>query len=358
MRERRAESGEVGGDGEMHNVFSGSADAVVQADTVHGGVHIHPPRGRSTDATRTTALSLYAKAADQLGSTRAPVRLAGMHTLQQVAQADPGQRQAVTDLLCAYLRTPYSPPERFDEQIVADFLIARRRRSRGKPPAANNQRAIAAYRDQMGEYEVRLAAQRLLANRLRPGDPADPASTPWTGIDLDLTGATLVDFSLERCTVRSATFEAAVFLGHSDFTRAVFAGEADFRFARFADSGTIARFQGARFARAADFTAATFRASAAFAKARFDGPARFSSCAFNQADFMLAAFAHTADFRDTRFGHANFSFVTFGFPDFYGATFPRLHTSFLLAHPVPPEAQRFASPEALRSLWDQADEPA
>jgi len=343
----------VGEDGGVRNEFCGTADAVVQAGIVRGSVHIHPQRDHCAEATRTTAFKLYAKAADQLGSAKAPVRLAGVHTLEEVALADPGQRQAVVDLLCAYLRMPYRPPERFDDQIVAGFLIAQRRRSRGKPPATGGARAMATYRDQMGEYEVRLAAQRLLADRLRPGDPGSPASTPWMGIDLDLTGATLVDFSLERCMVRAATFEAAVFLGHSNFTQAVFTGEADFRFARFADPDTIAYFQGARFARAAYFTAATFPASAAFAKARFDGPADFPSCVFNLADFTFAAFACTADFRDVRFGHANFSFTTFGFPDFHGATFPRLHTNFLFAHPVPPEAQRFASPEALRSLWDE-----
>jgi hypothetical protein len=266
----------VGRDGKPRNDFSGAADAVVQARSVRGGVHIHPPRNRTADACAARTIKLFAKTADQFGSDKARIRLAGVHALERIAQANPDQRQAVVNLLCSYLRMPYQPPAPFDDQTVGGFMIVHRHRSRGKPPAAGNEQAMAVYGDQMQEYEVRLATQRLFADHLRPGDPDDPAVTPWTDIDLDLTGATLIDFTLAQCRIRTATFETATFLGHTDFTQTVFTGSADFRLARFADSNTIAYFQATRFAETANFTAAAFPQSAAFAKACFDGPAYFA----------------------------------------------------------------------------------
>ncbi|MFE0154701.1 hypothetical protein ACFWY5_46730 [Nonomuraea sp. NPDC059007] len=75
-------------------------------------------RGHDTDR--------YGKAAEQLGHAQAPVRLAGLYALEQLAQNNPGLRQTVVDVFCAYLRMPYALPEELDrgEQI------------RGAPPAA------------------------------------------------------------------------------------------------------------------------------------------------------------------------------------------------------------------------------
>jgi len=45
------------------------------------------------DATERRVTELYTKAADQLGSDKAPVRLAGRYALERLAQANPTQRQ-------------------------------------------------------------------------------------------------------------------------------------------------------------------------------------------------------------------------------------------------------------------------
>jgi hypothetical protein len=52
----------------------------------------------------------FTKASDQLGSDKAPVRLAGMYALESLAQGTPEQRQMIVNVLCAYLRMPYLPP--------------------------------------------------------------------------------------------------------------------------------------------------------------------------------------------------------------------------------------------------------
>src|SRR3954470_19798904 len=54
----------------------------------------------------------YAKAIEQLGHDKAPVRLGAMYSLEQLAQDNLGLRQAVVDVLCAYLRMPFTPAKR------------------------------------------------------------------------------------------------------------------------------------------------------------------------------------------------------------------------------------------------------
>src|SRR3712207_4018610 len=51
----------------------------------------------------------YAKAVEQLGHAEAPVRLGAMYSLERLAQDNPSRRQTIVDVLCAYLRMPYTP---------------------------------------------------------------------------------------------------------------------------------------------------------------------------------------------------------------------------------------------------------
>ena len=115
------------------------------------------------DATERRITELYTKAADQLGSKKAPVRLAGLHALERLAQNTPEQRQTIMDVICAYLRMPYTPPE---EQAPAEDAPAE---------------AHARYENRRQEQQVRLTI------------------AAWPGIRLDLTGAFLLEFSLEKC---------------------------------------------------------------------------------------------------------------------------------------------------------------
>jgi hypothetical protein len=93
------------------------------------------------DATERRITELYTKAADQLGSEKAPVRLAGLHALERLAQNTPEQRQTIVDVICAYLRMPYTPP---DEQLPAEDAPAE---------------AHTRYENRRQEQQVRLTAQ-------------------------------------------------------------------------------------------------------------------------------------------------------------------------------------------------------
>jgi hypothetical protein len=167
------------------------------------------------DATERRVTDLYTKAVEQLGSEKAPVRLGGLYALERLAQDHSEQRQTIVNVLCAYLRMPFAAP--------------------GDPPDndADDEAAAAVraqYRESIQEREVRLAAQRILAHHLRPGDPAQPDETFWADIDLDLTGATL---DLRDCRTHTATFTEAQFNGDARFHKTQFTGDARFREAQF-----------------------------------------------------------------------------------------------------------------------------
>lgn len=80
-------------------------------------------RDLADDARERRITELYTRAADQLGSDKAPVRLAGLYALERLGESAPAQRQTIIDLVCAYLRMPPT------SQVVthsSDVLRARR----------------------------------------------------------------------------------------------------------------------------------------------------------------------------------------------------------------------------------------
>lgn len=269
---------------------------VAAADTVH-------------DATERRVTELYAKAADQLGSDKAPVRLAGIYGLERLAQDNVRLRQTVVDLLGAYLRMPFTPPP-------AD------------PPAEPDTS------DSRQEREVRLTAQRVIATHLHPGpDPDNPVDTFWRDMDLDLTGATLIGFDLSECHLRTATFTAATFLGDAEFLDTRFGGEAWFASTVFTgavwfDSATFAgytEFQSASFQDDTSFSSTLFADRATFGSATFTGVTRFLTTTFTRhADFRSTTFDDTVEFNSARFaGNVDFDSATFAHsPDFSRARLP------------------------------------
>jgi hypothetical protein len=220
------------------------------------------------DAAERRVTDLYTKAVEQLGSEKAPVRLGGLYALERLAQDTPSQRQTIVNVVCAYLRMPYTLP--------------------GDPPADDVSDTVAdVYRERIQEREVRLAAQRILGRHLHPGDnPNNPVETFWTDIDLDLTEATLID--LYRCTIRVARFfgatltgltslGVATFTGYADFGTATFTSAADFKKAIFADTVT---FREANFTYRTEFRRASFAGDTGFGNATFTGNADFSGASF------------------------------------------------------------------------------
>ncbi|MEV4054769.1 pentapeptide repeat-containing protein [Amycolatopsis sp. NPDC049688] len=193
------------------------------------------------DAAERRITELYTKAADQLGSEKTPIRLAGLYALERLAQSTPGQRQTIVNLLCAYLRLPYTLPS---------------------GPQPDNE-----------ELEVRETAQRILADHLYPGDvPGETRPEFWPGITLNLTGAVLCHFDFRGCRVGNVRFGGARFAGWTRFEDVEFTGYAIFGGSTFDRSANFVR---ARFHGRAVFRGTTFRSHAMFDEAAFSGEALF-----------------------------------------------------------------------------------
>ncbi|MFG2057841.1 pentapeptide repeat-containing protein [Micromonospora sp. NPDC048930] len=154
----------------------------------------------------------FTKASEQLGSEKAAVRLAGVYAMAGLADDWREGRQTCIDVLCAYLRMPYtSPPDASNEALAqADNQV----------PIVDADTARAARE----EREVRHTVIRLVSRRLRLTED-DAAS--WRGYDFDFTGAVFDggDFSDARFTGGQVSFAGALFSGGQvSFVGAVFAG--------------------------------------------------------------------------------------------------------------------------------------
>jgi uncharacterized protein YjbI with pentapeptide repeats len=227
---------------------------------------------------------LYTRAVDQLGNGQAPVRLGGLHALERLAKNNPAQRQTIVDVICAYLRMPYTPPA--DDHAPGEDA----------PEDAHRR-----YEQSRQELQVRLTAQRILSTHLQP----EEAAVFWPNIDLDLTDAYLYQLDLTACHVRRALFDGAKFADHAMFREMTFASDA--------------QFNDAEFFRSAQFGMAEF-----FGSAEFDGTKFFGNAHFGEAEFSeFAQFREAEFFVGAQFGEAKLSMGAW----FVGAKFSG-HTWF------------------------------
>ena len=165
------------------------------------------------DATERRITELYTKAVEQLGSDKAPVRLGGLYALERLAQDNPAHRQTIVNVICAYLRMPFSPtaPTSKPEPEATE--------DPGEPATETETRTDGIGDTWQQERQVRLTAQRILAEHLRDDRAKDQRSTDppsprfWPDIRLDLAGATLIDFGLEYGVMADASFGGATFSG-------------------------------------------------------------------------------------------------------------------------------------------------
>jgi uncharacterized protein YjbI with pentapeptide repeats len=336
------------------------------------------------DAAERRLTELYVKAVEQLGSDKAAVRHGALYALERVAQDNPDHRQTVVDVICAYLRAPFTPPPDKPGARKLDGLRAPLRPHRPTWQRSAPATALSPTSDEQDkrqEREVRLTAQRILERHLQPGHRSRlrrQARTFWSDINLDLTDATLINFSLRECDVGGAWFGGVRFEGVAWFVGARIVGVAQFDGARF-DGGARfggahfdgARFDGAQFVGAAGFGGARFEWDAWFDGARFDDAAWFDGARFDDiasfdgarfddiASFDGARFRGDAEFEgarfsgDTRFEEARFS----GDARFEGATLPSIRrvrystpspwtdfTNARFKREVPPEVEQFVTP--------------
>lgn len=246
------------------------------------------------DATERRITELYAKAAEQLGSDKAPVRLAGLYALERLAQDSPNHRQSIVNVLCAYLRMPFEPPAGYSGRPRGVPSL-----KRGIPGRPSLARQGGPHPDE--ELLVRKSAQKIIADHLyvrslsdrRPRTSAITDPNFWPNIQLDLSGAALVDFQFSG-RVGIADFSGARFVGGANFAHAEFDGHVYFKNAQFEGSG--GHFFGAWFGLRAVFSDADFGDSEAnFYGATFAGMTFFDGARFGGGVSFEAARA-LADF--------------------------------------------------------------
>jgi uncharacterized protein YjbI with pentapeptide repeats len=219
----------------------------------------------------------FATAAEQLGSDKPAVRLAGVYAMAGLADDWKENRQTCVDVLCAYLRMPYEPDP-------------------GQDAPEPQRLAFQAIR------EVRHTVIRVITAHLR-----EDAAVSWQGLNFDFTGVVFDggDFSSAQFPGGEVSFSDAEFSGGEvsfsdvqfsgakvDFNRAQFSGgTVDFIVAQF--SGGTVHFSRARFSGGeVDFGFAEFSGSGVdFSRAEFsDGTVNFNEAEFSasRVDFSGA----------------------------------------------------------------------
>jgi len=262
------------------------------------------------DASEQLVTSLYTSAVEQLGSERAVVRLAALYSLERIAQSNPASRQPVVDVLCAYLRLPFTPKEtrpgrterRSHSELIPVFEETHVRMSvqqvlhRHLVPPGTDVRSR-----RLRKFEMEGIRRRMLGEF---GDgvlaaDVDREGEFWDDMHLDLRFANLVNLELRGARAASANLSEATFHGRADFDGFATTREASF---------VRARFYGP-----ASFGGCRFGGHALFYKTRFKGYASFEGCRFDHdADFVDASFGNICHMTEASFGgNAHFDGVTF-----------------------------------------------
>ncbi|WP_431970942.1 pentapeptide repeat-containing protein [Nocardia sp. bgisy134] len=283
---------------------------------------------RQRDLEQSRFVERFGAAAAQLGATDVAVRIAGVYAMAGVADESDGlHRQQCIDVLCGYLRLPYSPELGGNHQTkhVQKRIVG---------GDAGEDEDHFEYRQ--NDHEVRATIVRVIADHLRPD-----AEYRWSTSNFDFRTAHLEDVDFNHAVfVGSVRFEKATFSGYASFDEATFSDHAWFGYTTFSGGATFnqATFSGgATFANAtfsghawlgyttfsggATFNQATFSGGATFDYTTFSGYAWFSHATFSDASFRNATFSD-ASFSDATFrSDASFSDASFGNASFRGATF-------------------------------------
>jgi len=216
----------------------------------------------------------FATAAEQLGSDKPAVRLAGVYAMAGLADDWEENRQTCVSVLCAYLRMPYEPDP-------------------GRDAPEQQRLAFQATR------EVRHTVIRVVTAHLDKD-----AAVSWQGMNFNFTGVVFDggDFSHAVFSGGTVSFADAVFSGGVvGFERAEFSG-GTVTFYRAQFSGGTVNFYRAKFSGGTvDFSSAQFSGGwVGFEAAEFSG----GTVSFYSAQF----FGGTVDFSSARFSGGTVDF--------------------------------------------------
>lgn len=265
---------------------------------VGGAVALVVAYRRQRDVEQGRFVERFGAAAKQLGDPDVAVRIAGAYAMAGVAEESTTfqQRQQSIDVLCGYLRLPYSTDLGANHRTVTTVSGTR---------GVDGQVTEHRHEFRQNDKEVRQTIVRIIADHVR-----QRSRMPWSSNDFDFRGAVLQD-----CDFTDARFHAAV-----RFDSVRFSGDTTFSGAMFAQDTS---FADTRFTGKADFDAVWFGGVATFDRAVFGGQAMFGLADFTKdALFYETTFAADAWFGGSSHTAATASAARFESPAFFtGSTF-------------------------------------
>ncbi|WP_174184133.1 pentapeptide repeat-containing protein [Nocardia barduliensis] len=276
---------------------------------------------RQRDLEQSKFVERFGAAAAQLGATDVAVRIAGVYAMAGVAdETDGPRRQQCIDVLCGYLRLPYSP------ELGGNHQTKDIRKYPAVEPSGFENEQHFEYRQ--NDREVRRTIVRVIADHLLPG-----TEYAWSPYNLDFRTSRLEAADFDNVTFSgTARFDNATFVGGARFGGATFTGTASFHQANFSGDSW---FHKAAFTSATSFGEAIFSGDASFGEASFSGDTTFGDATFSgETSFGEATFSSDISFDGATFGNdtlfrgatftgtTSFRSVTFtGDAWFHGASF-------------------------------------
>ena len=300
--------------------------------------------------------SRYARAIDQLAGEKATVRLGGVYTLVSLVDEwlndtsikknkRKKEGQAIINNLCSYMRSPFELAESyyiFDKKNLTEYDLEE----------YGSDKIFKDKSEFHGEKHVRQAILHEIKSRLSSGNAKDKEGA-WSNFTYDFSNSHifytfdlsngflsadskfsninfLCDAKFNSTTFKNiANFSNTVFHGSAEFSNTIFEDIARFRKAEFKESDTfknIADFSNTVFHESAEFSNTIFEDIAYFWKAEFKESATFERVQFKSgqgiqdsnmqsSDSRYLQFKSSADFRQAIFG----KIAEFGMAKFYGS---------------------------------------
>ena len=259
----------------------------------------------------------YAKAVEQLGDEKAPVRMGGVYTLvglvddwlEEKSLSDDErlkEGQAIINNLCAYIRSPFTLASYYDELSQAS-----------PTPEGIYKDKEEFYADKAvleSEADVRLGIIKEIHDHIQTSRENDWGS--WSNFEYNFSGS--VFFYPVELT-KSYYKKPVNFSGSHYYKKVNFSGSTYEKDATFSTSNFRSTYQGG-----VDFTGSTYQGGVDFTGSTYQGGAHFSRSIYkDKAYFTGSAYRSWADFsRSTYQGGAHFSHSAYrSWVDFTGSAY-------------------------------------
>ena len=283
----------------------------------------------------------YAKAVEQLGDEKAPIRMGGVYTLVGLVDEwledkslSDDQRlkegQVIINNLCAYIRSPFTLASYYDELSKPS----------PKPKGIYKGKKEKFYADKStldSEADVRLSIIKEIHDRLQGSSKNTPGA--WSDFEYDFSGSVFfypVDLT-KSYYKNPAIFNNSHYYKKVYFSGSIYNSQVSFRESIYKQKVTFsssksrsiykgeADFSGSKYHREADFSGSEYHHEADFRRSIYEKKVIFSSskaCSIykRKADFSGSEYHREADFRGSIYKKK----VTFSNPDIISLDKPQV----------------------------------